>query len=71
MCKAFLTKIRKKFYFVIIVNHGIRKNSKSECLFVKKKIFEKQEIKLKIITNKKKITNNIQHLARKVRYHIA
>ena len=67
MCKAYSNENKKKKFYFVIVNHGIRKNSKSECLFVKK-ILKKQDIKIKIITNKKKITNNIQHLARKVRY---
>ncbi len=57
---------RKKFYYAI-VNHGIRNNAKAECLFVKK-ILKKHGINIKIITNKRKIKKNIQHLARKVRY---
>ena len=66
MCKAFESKFKKKFYYVNI-NHGLRKNSKSESKYVKK-ILKKQIITLKIINNKKKIKNNIQHNARKIRY---
>ena len=67
MCKAFESdNSNKKFYYVNI-NHGLRKNSKSESKYVKK-ILQKQKITLKIINNKKKIKNNIQHSARKIRY---
>ena len=66
MCKAFESdNSNKKFYYVNI-NHGLRKNSKSESKYVKK-ILQKQKITLKIINNKK-IKNNIQHSARKIRY---
>ena len=69
MCKVVeLNNIKKKFYF-IHVNHGIRKNSLRESKYVKK-ILKKQHIQLKIINNKKKIINNIQHNARKIRYSL-
>ena len=69
MCKVLeLNNKKKKFYF-IHVNHGIRQNSLSESKYVRK-ILKKQHIHLKIINNKKKITNNIQHNARKIRYSL-
>ena len=46
MCKAYSNENKKKKFYFVIVNHGIRKNSKSECLFVKK-ILKKQDIKIK------------------------
>tara|TARA_Y100000992_G_scaffold235430_1_gene166285 strand:- start:304 stop:1323 length:1020 start_codon:yes stop_codon:yes gene_type:complete len=67
MCKAFeLDNAKKKFYYVHI-NHGIRKNSHEESKKVKK-ILKKQFISLKILNNKKKISSNVQHNARKLRY---
>ncbi len=67
MCKAFeVNDKRRKFYYVHI-NHGIRKNSTQESKRVKK-ILEKQGISLIIVNNKKKIIKNIQHNARKIRY---
>ena len=44
---------RYKIYFAL-VDHGIRKNSHKEALGVKK-LLKKQNMKLKILTNKKKI----------------
>ena len=59
-----------KFHYVLI-NHGIRKNSSEEAKAKVKKILKKQNITLKVITNKKKkIVNNIQHNARKTRYSL-
>ena len=69
MCKAFEANNKKKKFFYININHGIRKNSFAESKNVKK-ILKKQHISLKIINNKKKIVNNIQHNARKVRYSL-
>ena len=69
MCKVLkLNNNKKKFYFIHI-NHGIRKSSGAESKYVKK-ILKRQKIVLKILKNKKKITNNIQHNARKVRYSL-
>ena len=69
MCKAFETNYKKKKFYYIHINHGLRKNSQSESDQVKK-ILKKQHILLKVINNKKKIINNIQHNARKVRYSL-
>ncbi len=69
MCKVLeLNNKKKKFYFIHI-NHGIRKNSYSESVQVKK-ILKKQYILLKITNNKKKVVKNIQHNARKIRYSL-
>ena len=69
MCKVLETNNKKKKFYYIHINHGIRKNSIIESERVKK-ILKKQHILLKILNNKKKITNNIQHNARKVRYSL-
>ncbi len=69
MCKVIALNDKKKKFYYVNVNHGIRKNSYKESEFVKK-ILKKQNISLKIITNKKKIIKNIQHSARKVRYSL-
>ena len=67
MCKALqLNNKNRKFYYIHI-NHGLRKNSlKSQ----KVKILKNQHILLKVVNNKKKIINNIQHNARKIRYSL-
>ena len=67
MCKALEFNNKKKKFYYIHVNHGIRKNSHKESKYVKK-ILKKQNIELVVINNKKKILNNIQHNARKIRY---
>ena len=59
---------RYKIYFAL-VDHGIRKNSHKEALGVKK-LLKKQNMKLKILTNKKKIIKNIQKNARDIRYEL-
>ena len=69
MCKALEQENKKKKFFYFHVNHGIRKNSLKDSKYVKK-ILNKQNISLKIITNKKKILKNIQHNARKIRYSL-
>ena len=69
MCRVFEVSNKKKKFYYININHGIRKNSYTESKYVKK-ILKKQNISLKIIINKKKITNNIQHNARKIRYSL-
>ena len=54
MCKAFeVNDKRKKFYYVHI-NHGIRKNSTQESKRVKK-ILKNNTYFLKILNNKKKL----------------
>tara|TARA_Y100000590_G_scaffold95093_1_gene107772 strand:- start:4387 stop:5409 length:1023 start_codon:yes stop_codon:yes gene_type:complete len=53
----------------VLVDHGIRKNSHIEALQVKK-LLKKNNIDLKILTNKKKIYKNIQKSARDVRYDL-
>jgi len=57
-----------KFLFVL-VDHGIRKNSHTEALQVKK-LLKKNNIDLKILKNKKKIYKNIQKKARDIRYDL-
>ena len=69
MCKALEQENKKKKFFYLHINHGIRKNSLKESKYVKK-ILNKQHISLKIVTNKKKILKNIQHNARQIRYSL-
>ena len=69
MCRAMHSNHKQIKFYYIHINHGIRKKSHSESKKVKK-ILKKQHILLRIINNKKKITNNIQHNARKVRYSL-
>ena len=69
MCRAMHLNYKKIKFFYIHINHGIRKKSLSESKKVKK-ILKKQHILLRIINNKKKIINNIQHNARQVRYSL-
>ena len=59
---------KSKAYFVII-DHGIRKNSKKEAIAVKN-LLKKKKIKLIILTNQKKINKNIQSNAREIRYKL-
>jgi len=59
---------KSKAYFVII-DHGIRKNSKKEANAVKN-LLKKKKIKLIILTNQKKINKNIQNNAREIRYKL-
>tara|TARA_B100001057_G_scaffold435082_1_gene465173 strand:- start:503 stop:1522 length:1020 start_codon:yes stop_codon:yes gene_type:complete len=67
-CKAFSNENDIKFFF-ILVDHGIRKNSKTEALKVKK-LLKKHKINLTILKNKVKIIKNIQSNARKARYNL-
>ena len=67
MCKAFQTQNKKKVFYYVHINHGIRKNSLIESKRVKK-ILKQQGILLKILNNNEKITKNVQHNARNVRY---
>ena len=73
MALAFLLFIlaqetKSKVYF-LLVDHGIRKNSRKEALFVKK-LLKKRGINLQILKNKKKIFSNIQKKARDIRYEL-
>ena len=69
MCRAMHLNYKKIKFFYIHINHGIRKKSLSESKEVKK-ILKKQNILLRVVNNKKKIINNIQHNARQVRYSL-
>tara|TARA_Y100000817_G_scaffold295183_1_gene269649 strand:- start:455 stop:1486 length:1032 start_codon:yes stop_codon:yes gene_type:complete len=53
----------------VLIDHGLRKNSKKEAFYVRK-LLNKQKIKLHIIKNNKIINKNIQSEARKVRYEL-
>ena len=68
LTKAYSQEKKIKFYYVL-VDHNIRKNSALEAKQVKK-LLKKHKINLNIILNKKKITRNIQGLARHTRYEI-
>ena len=57
-----------RFYYILI-DHGLRKNSNLEAKQVKA-LLKKKNIYLKVFQNKKKITKNIQALARHARYKI-
>ena len=69
MCKVFQLKNQKKTFYYVHINHGIRKNSLNESKRVQN-LLKKQFISLKVIENKNKFFNNIQHNARKVRYDL-
>ena len=62
-----MVKRKKKFFFYVLVDHNIRKNSKSEAIEVKK-LLKKHKINLIVLTNKKKFDKNIQSNAREIRY---
>ena len=68
LTKAYANNKKSKFFYVLI-NHNIRKNSLLEAKKVKN-LLKKENIKLKIISNKKKIDKNIQGLSRNVRYEL-
>jgi len=68
LTKAYAYQKKIKFYYVL-VDHSIRKNSHREAIQVKK-LLKKYKINLKIFTNKKEITKNIQAEARNARYEI-
>jgi tRNA(Ile)-lysidine synthase len=55
--------------FFVLVDHSIRKNSSIEAKLVKK-LLKKEKITLVILKNKKKISKNIQKLARDARYEL-
>ena len=69
LCRDYELNNKKIKFHYVLINHGIRKNSSEEAKQVKT-ILKKQNITLKVITNKKKIVNNIQHNARKTRYSL-
>ena len=58
---------KKTNFNYVLINHNIRKNSVQEAKAVRN-LLKKHLITLKIISNKKKITRNIQGQARNVRY---
>ena len=68
LTKAYSYTKKTKFRYVL-VNHNIRRNSKTEAKQVKT-LLKKNNINLNVILNKEKITKNIQSSARKVRYKI-
>ena len=68
LAKAYEYETKVKFSYVL-VNHNIRKNSIREAKEVKK-LLNNYDIKIEILTNKKKIQNNIQSQARVVRYDL-
>ena len=55
--------------FYALVDHSIRKDSAKEAILVKK-LLKKKKITLTVLKNKKKITKNIQGIAREVRYKL-
>ena len=55
--------------FFVLIDHGIRINSRSEANIVKR-LLKKKNIVLKVIRNKEKIQKNIQNKARTVRYKL-
>ncbi len=60
----------KKIRFVyVLVNHNLRKNSKTEANQVKK-LLKKSKINLYILDNKSEIKSNIQAEARNIRYEL-
>tara|TARA_B110000211_G_scaffold232379_1_gene295960 strand:+ start:783 stop:1805 length:1023 start_codon:yes stop_codon:yes gene_type:complete len=68
LTKAYTYTKKTKFHYVL-VDHNIRQNSAKEAIQVKN-LLKKNKIKLNIILSKKKITKNIQGLARNTRYEI-
>jgi len=68
LSKVYSNETKAKAYFVLI-DHGIRNNSASEALIVKK-ILKKNKIKLNIVKNNFKIKSNIQSQARNIRYKL-
>ena len=55
--------------FYVLVDHKLRKDSSKEAISVKK-LLKKYSINLKILSNRKLITNNIQSRAREIRYDL-
>ena len=63
------TYYKKSKFSYILVDHGIRKNSKLEAKKVKI-LLKKKQLDLEIISNTKKIEKNIQGVARNIRYKL-
>ena len=68
LSKIFSKESKSKAYFVLI-DHKIRENSTSEAFKVKK-LLKKNQINLRILTNRIIISNNIQKKARDIRYEL-
>ena len=68
LSKIFSKESKSKAYFVLI-DHKIRNNSTSEAFKVKK-LLKKNQINLRILTNRIIISNNIQKKARDIRYEL-
>jgi|TARA_B110000211_G_scaffold126357_1_gene145445 tRNA(Ile)-lysidine synthase len=68
LCRLHQEETKTRVYFVL-VDHGIRKNSKKESLSVKK-LLKRKNISLNVIRNDRKINTNIQAKAREVRYRL-
>tara|TARA_B100000767_G_scaffold262322_1_gene274864 strand:+ start:1425 stop:2444 length:1020 start_codon:yes stop_codon:yes gene_type:complete len=68
LTKAYNYERKSKFHYVL-VDHNIRKNSSKEAKQVRN-LLKKHQVTLNIISNKKKITRNIQGQARNVRYEM-
>ncbi len=66
---SILISEKKYKVFFALVDHGIRKNSSKEAKQVKK-LLKKNNIRLEILKNKKRIVKNIQKNAREVRYEL-
>ena len=66
---ALLAKSKKYIFHFVLIDHGIRNNSKKEALIVKN-LLKKKGINLRIIKNNKKIIKNIQKNARDLRYNL-
>ena len=66
LSKKYEQEKQAKVYYVL-VDHGLRKNSATEALKVKK-LLKSHKIPLTILTNKKNFNNNIQGKAREIRY---
>ena len=60
---------KKTKTFFVLIDHGIRSNSKGEANSVKK-LLKKNKLDLKIIRNNEKIEKNIQNKARTIRYKL-
>ena len=60
---------KKHKAFFVLVDHVIRKNSTEEAKQVKK-LLQKNDIKLEILKNKRRIVKNIQKSAREARYEL-
>ncbi len=68
LCNLLMMEKKYKVLFAL-VDHGMRKNSQKEAKNVKK-ILQKNNIRLQILKNKKRIINNIQKNARDIRYEL-